>query len=87
MARVSIPIIGLGCGGGGAFQVERALARLGGVEAVYVNPANETAYVDYDPSAVSPDALLEEVRRTGYRPGPVFQTSVAPGPVARPDDL
>ena len=74
-ARFSVSILGLGCGGGGALQLERALARLHGVETVYVNPATESAHIEYDEQEVAVDALLEEMKRAGYRPGSVVQKS------------
>ncbi|NJD29537.1 MAG: heavy-metal-associated domain-containing protein [Chloroflexi bacterium] len=64
-----IPIFGLGCGGAGAGAVERELAAADGVVRVYVNPATETAYVDYDPSETDPWTLERAVERAGYRPG------------------
>lgn len=64
-----IPVYDLGCGGAGASTVERELAATDGVVRVYVNPATETAYVDYDPAEVDPWTLARVVERTGYRPG------------------
>jgi len=72
-AGISVSILGLGCGGGGAPTLERALARLHGVETVYVNPATETAYITYDTHALTVHELLEAVKRAGYRPGPVVE--------------
>ncbi|MFZ5854827.1 MAG: cation transporter [Chloroflexota bacterium] len=72
--HVHIPIFGLGCGGGGAREVERQLARTRGVRSVYVNPATETAYVGYDPSLVDLRQLAAVIDDAGYRPGiPVVQ--------------
>ena len=64
-----IPVYELGCGGGGAATVERELARASGVLRVYVNPATETAYVDYDPAQTDPVRLARVVEEAGYRPG------------------
>jgi Cu+-exporting ATPase len=64
-----IPILGLGCGGAGATTIERELAATDGVMRVYVNPATDTAYVDYDPSETDPWALARAVERAGYRAG------------------
>ena len=64
-----IPIFGLGCGGAGATTIERELAATGGVMRVYVNPATDTAYVDYDPSETDPWTLVRAVERAGYRAG------------------
>ena len=64
-----IPVYGLGCGGGGASTIERELARQPGVVRVYVNPATETAYVDYDPATTDPLRLARIIEQAGYRAG------------------
>ena len=53
----------------GSTTIERELAATDGVLRVYVNPATETAYVDYDPSEVDAWTLARAVERAGYRPG------------------
>jgi Cu+-exporting ATPase len=65
--RVTLEIIGLGCGGGGSLSVERTLTRLHGVVRAYANPATETAYVEYDPAIVGPAELVRAVERAGFR--------------------
>ncbi len=75
-ARVTLPILGLTCGGGGALSVERTLLRLPGVIWAYVNPATEMAYVEYDPEQTNQEALREAVEWSGYR-------TVLPGPNVR----
>ena len=67
--RVTLPISGFSCGGGGALTAERALARMAGVVRAYVNPATETAYVVYDPSKVSPRDLVAAVEAAGLGAG------------------
>ena len=67
--NLRIPVYDLGCGGAGAHTIERELAATDGVVNVYVNPATETAYVDYDPLEVDPDTLARAVERAGYRAG------------------
>ena len=64
-----IPVLGLGCGGSGAITIERELAATDGVRRVYVNPATETAYVDYDPAETDACALARAIERAGYRAG------------------
>lgn len=64
-----IPIHGLGCGGAGVTTIERELAATDGVVRVYVNPATETAYVDYDPAETDPWSLARAVEKAGYRAG------------------
>lgn len=67
--NLQIPVYDLGCGGAGAQTVERELAATDGVVRVCVNPATETAYVDYDPSETDPWTLARAVERAGYRAG------------------
>jgi copper chaperone CopZ len=69
MRRVTLPIYGLGCGGGGALTAERALARVAGVERTYVNPLTEMAYVEYDPTITRPVQLVAAVEDVGLWAG------------------
>lgn len=66
---LQIPVYDLGCGGAGASTVERRLAATEGVVRVYVNPATETAYVDYDPAETDPWTLARVIEQVGYRTG------------------
>jgi cation transport ATPase len=61
-----IPVYGLGCGGAGATTIERELAATDGVVRAYVNPATETAYVDYDPAEADAWVLVRAIERAGY---------------------
>lgn len=74
-ARVVLPILRLGCGGGGALTVERTLARLPGVVRAYVNPATETAYVVYRPGAVTEPDLVRAIREAGFDAEPPTRTA------------
>ncbi len=67
--RVTIPIYGLGCGGGGSLTIERALAKETGITRVTVNPATEMAYVEYDPAVTRDDQIVAVVRRVGFDTG------------------
>jgi copper chaperone CopZ len=67
--RVTVPIYGLGCGGGGSLTVERALVKIPGIVRTYVNPAMEMAYVEYDPARTDPRQWIEPVERVGFRAG------------------
>lgn len=69
--RITFEIHGLGCGGGGAPGVERALERLPGVRRAYVNPLTEMAYVELDPVRVRPDQLVTTIRELGLESGPL----------------
>lgn len=66
---ITLPIDDLSCGGGGVLIVERALARTPGVVYVYVNPATEMAYIQYDPALSDPDHLTRVVEDAGFRIG------------------
>ena len=70
-ARVTIPIFGFACGGGGCLVAERALARVAGVIRVYVNPATEMAYVEFDPVLATPQQLVAALELVGFRAGAV----------------
>lgn len=65
--RLILTIFDLGCGGGGALAVERALIRTPGVHHAYVNPATEMAYVEFDPARCTVETLVQAVRRAGFR--------------------
>ena len=67
--RITLEIYGLGCGGGGALAVERALTRVKGVVHAYANPATETAYAQYDPALVQPAHLVRAIEEVGFRTG------------------
>jgi len=73
--HVDLPIEGMTCASC-AVRIEKRLNKLAGVEAT-VNYATETASVDFDPAGVTPDALVAEVGKAGYR---------ASLPAARDDD-
>lgn len=59
----------LGCGGAGVSTIERRLAATDGVVSVYVNPATETAYVEYDPAETDAQTLARAIEQVGYRAG------------------
>lgn len=65
--RVTLPIYGLRRGG--TLTVERALAKVLGVVQVYVNPATEMAYVEYDPLLTGPERLVRAIEERGFRAG------------------
>jgi copper chaperone CopZ len=69
MRRTTLPIYGLGCGGGGALTIERALARTAGVRRVYVNPATEMAYLEYNPTQINPSKIVAVIEDLGFEAG------------------
>ena len=68
-----IPVYGLGCGGAGRSTIERVLAATDGVLSAYVNPATETAYIDYDPAETDSWTLARVIEEAGYRSGPPIE--------------
>ncbi len=67
--RFTVAIYRLGCGGGGVLTIQRALERASGVLNVYVNPATEMAYVEYDPALTAPQHLVSVIEKVGFRAG------------------
>lgn len=68
LVRIESPVTGLACGGGGALVVERMLRRIPGVATAYVNPANDTAYLDLDPSRCDAEDVRRQLAAAGYLP-------------------
>ena len=65
VATVELAIEGMTCASC-VRRVERALAKVEGVESAAVNLATERATVTYDPERASLDAMLRAVRAAGY---------------------
>ena len=66
MARIVFGIHGLACPLD-AMALERRLRRLRGVTRVYVNPANDSAYVTYAPAQIAVHEIQRAIRREGLR--------------------
>jgi Cu+-exporting ATPase len=62
---IRIPVSGMTCAACSA-RVQRALQKQPGVADANVNLMMKTATVQFDPSAVTPDRLVEAIRETGY---------------------
>ena len=62
---VNLPVRGMTCGGC-ARTVERKLSSTPGVAKVTVDLEGGSATVEYDASAVQPEALANAVRQLGY---------------------
>lgn len=67
--QVIVPIEDFGCAGSGALIVERALAKVVGVLRVYVNPATEMAYIQYDAELCDVNRLRDAIAHSGFRAG------------------
>lgn len=67
--HIMLPIRDLDCPGSDAVLVERALRQVTGVINAYVNPANEVAYVEYDPARTGVAKLITAIERSGFHPG------------------
>jgi Cu+-exporting ATPase len=63
--RVTIPVTGMTCAACQG-RVQRVLQKAPGVEDATVNLLLNNATVTFDPSATSPDRLVETIRGTGY---------------------
>src|SRR5437899_9198863 len=63
--EIVIPVTGMTCAACEA-RVQRTLVRTPGVTKASVNLMMGNATVAYDPSAVTPDAIVESIRSTGY---------------------
>ena len=63
--KISFPVTGMTCAACQA-RVQRALTAVPGVTDASVNLLTKSAAVDYDPSSVTPQRLIEAVRATGY---------------------
>jgi Cu+-exporting ATPase len=62
---ITIPVSGMTCAACQA-RVQRSLAKQPGVEDASVNLMMQSASVKYDPSAITPEGLVEVIRKTGY---------------------
>ncbi|HWK80345.1 MAG TPA: heavy metal translocating P-type ATPase, partial [Thermomicrobiales bacterium] len=67
-AQVSFPVDGMTCAAC-VRRVEKALAKVDGVQEATVNLATERAAVTVDPALVSADSLRAAVEAAGYTPG------------------
>lgn len=63
--KVSFPVTGMTCAACQGF-LEKTLANQPGVDAATVNLMLHTATVTYHPDQITPEALVEAVRETGY---------------------
>lgn len=69
LQHLTMSIGNLSCGGGGSLTIERALKKTDGVTRVYVNPALEMAYIEYDPDRIDVDRICEIVAQLGFEVG------------------
>jgi len=72
LAEQELAITGMTCASCVA-RIERKLGKLPGVESAGVNLATERARVSYDPTRVSPAALISAVEAAGYGAAPVAE--------------
>jgi copper chaperone CopZ len=66
--RLTLPLAGLGCAAGEAQTIEHVLRETPGVASVYLNPVNDTAYIEYDSGITDPFRLRSAMRAAGFRP-------------------
>ncbi|MBF7082319.1 copper-translocating P-type ATPase [Desulfallas sp. Bu1-1] len=67
LKKLTVKIAGMSCAAC-AGRIEKALAKIPGVESARVNFAAETATVDYLSESVSSEKILDKIKETGYRP-------------------
>ena len=79
--EVTLAVAGMTCTACAAI-IEKTLGRLDGVSSASVNLAAETATIEFDPTSLGPDELIEAVRTAGYD-AEVRAQSVHPGDDAR----
>jgi Cu+-exporting ATPase len=62
---ITIPVTGMTCAACQA-RVQRTLAKQPGVKEASVNLMMQSASVEYDPAVLTPDDLVQAIRKTGY---------------------
>lgn len=67
LKKMTVKIKGMSCAACSS-RVEKALAKMPGVQAAGVNLAVETATVEYLPEKVAPEMILDKITETGYQP-------------------
>jgi len=80
--KVSLTLTGMHCASCSAL-IEKALAKLDGVNSASVNLAMETASVEFDPSVVSVDDIIKTVKDVGY--GAAVKVEAVPGATSGAD--
>lgn len=75
---LDIPVRGMNCASC-VGRVERAISAVPGVTQANVNLAAERAHVEFGPGG-DPEAVLEAIRRAGYRPEPTLEADAPPDP-------
>jgi Cu+-exporting ATPase len=65
--KIKVKIKGMTCAACSS-RIERALAKMHGVQSAAVNLAAENATVEYQPGAVTPQMILDKIEETGYTP-------------------
>ncbi len=63
--QLELAVDGMTCAACAA-RIEKALVRIPGVSAAYVNFATARARIDYTPGLTTPDSLVSAVRKAGY---------------------
>ena len=65
MEKLNLKISGMTCAACSA-RIEKVLSKTDGLEHVSVNLATEKAALEYDPSKVSPQDIIDKIIKTGY---------------------
>src|SRR5215213_6319524 len=80
----TIPVSGMHCAGCSS-RVQQVLESTPGVNAANVNLMTNSATVEYDPSTVDPERLVEAIRGTGYGAELPAATTSVPEELERQD--
>lgn len=75
MEKLNLKISGMTCAACSA-RIEKVLSKTDGLEHVSVNLATEKAALDYDPSKVSPQDVIDKIIKTGYGAEVILKSTI-----------
>ena len=76
MQVVSVPVDGMTCGGC-AQSIANSLLDLKGIARADIQHEKKLATITYDPAAITVDAIVAAIKKTGYKPGAPSKPSKA----------
>lgn len=75
MEKLNLKISGMTCAACSA-RIEKVLSKTDGLEHVSVNLATEKAALEYDPSKVSPQDVIDKIIKTGYGAEVILKSTI-----------
>ena len=75
MEKLNLKISGMTCAACSA-RIEKVLSKTDGLEHVSVNLATEKAALEYDPSKVSPQDVIDKILKTGYGAEVILKSTI-----------